>query len=114
AEDRARDAARFAALGPDSSLRDYLKYLNGSDFRARTALQGARYVKSRQADAVALLQEKDRIVDLRELWQLDIEATPALCDAYNAALRRIAPKIDPSYSNRLGEAIDLEFQLPNL
>jgi len=23
-------------------------------------------------------------------------------------------KIDPSYSNRLGEAIDLEFQLPNL
>jgi hypothetical protein len=23
-------------------------------------------------------------------------------------------KIDPSYSNRLGEAIELEFQLPNL
>jgi hypothetical protein len=36
------------------------------------------------------------------------------CDAYDAVLRRIAPKIDPSYGNRIGEAIDLEFQLPNL
>ena len=51
---------------------------------------------------------------MRELWQLDIEATPTLCEAYDAALRRSALKIDPSYANRLGEAIDLEFQLPNL
>ena len=44
---------------------------------------------------------------MRELWQLNIEATPALCRAYKAVLRKGALKIDPSYSNRLGEAIDL-------
>jgi hypothetical protein len=114
AEDRARDEAKFAALGPDSPLRDYLEYLNGSDPRARLAMEGARHARSRQADATALLGERDRLADLREMWQLDIEATPALCRAYDAALRRNALKIDPSYSNRLGEAIDLEFQLPNL
>ena len=48
------------------------------------------------------------------MWHLDIAATPALCAAYDAALRNSALKIDPSYSNRLGEAIDLEFQLPNV
>jgi hypothetical protein len=114
AEYRARDEAKFAALGPDSPLRDFIEYLNGSDARARQAMEGARHAKSRQADAVALLQERDRLVDMRELWQLDIEATPALCEAYDAALRKSARKIDPAYSNRLGEAIDLEFQLPNL
>jgi hypothetical protein len=114
AEYRARDAAKFAALGPDSSLSDYLEYLNGSDTRARQAMEGARSAKSRQADAVALLQDNRRLTDLRELWQLNVEATPALCDAYRASLRKAALKIDPSYSNRLGEAIDLEFQLPNL
>ena len=74
----------------------------------------ARHAKSRQADTIALLQARDRIVDMRELWQLNLEATPALCNAYAAVLRKSALKIDPSYSNRLGEAIDLEFQLPNL
>jgi hypothetical protein len=114
AENRAADEAKFAALGPDSSLRDYLEYFNGSDARARPALEGARHARSRQADATALLQERDELVDLRELWQLDLEATPALCQAYDAALRRSAVRINPSNSNRLGEAIDLEFQLPNL
>jgi hypothetical protein len=114
AEDRAREEARFAALGLDSPLSGYLQYLNGSDARVPQAMEGARHAKSRQADAVALLHEPDGLVQLREMWQLDLEATPALCAAYNAALRKSAQKIDPSYSNRLGEAIDLEFQLPNL
>jgi hypothetical protein len=114
AENRARDEAKFAGLGPESSLSDYLEYLNGSDARARQAMEGARHARSRQSDAVALLQNGRRLTDLSELWQLDLAATPALCDAYRAALRRLALKIDPSYSNRLGEAIELEFQLPNL
>jgi hypothetical protein len=113
AEYRARDEAKFAALGPDSPLGDFLEYLNGSDARARLAMEGARHAKSRQADAVALLRDRS-LVDMRELWQFGVEATPELCQAYEALLRKSAPKIDPSYSNRLGEAIDLEFQLPNL
>jgi hypothetical protein len=114
AEYRARDEAKFTALGPDSPLRDFLEYLNGSDARAGLAMEGARHAKSRQADAVALLRERERLVDMRELWQLNIEVTPALCEAYDAVLQKSALKIDPSYGNRLGEAIDLEFQLPNL
>jgi hypothetical protein len=116
AESRARDEAKFAALNPDSPLRDFLEYLNGSDARVPVAMEGARHANSRQADAVALLREpkRERLVDLSELWQLDLEATPELCQAYAAQLGRSALKIDPAYSNRLGEAIDLEFQLPNL
>ena len=59
AEDRARDEARFAALGPDSRLRDYLEYVNSSDDRVPLAIEGARHTLSRQADAVALLGEQD-------------------------------------------------------
>jgi hypothetical protein len=114
AEDRARDEARFAALGPDSPLRDYLEYVNSSDDRVPLAMEGARHARSRQADAVALLGEPEGLIKMREMWHLDIAATPALCAAYNAALHESALKIDPSYSNRLGEAIDLEFQLPNV
>jgi hypothetical protein len=54
------------------------------------------------------------LIKMREMWRLDIAATPALCAAYNDALGKSALKIDPSYDNRLGEAIDLEFQVPNL
>ena len=78
------------------------------------AMEGARHVRSRQGDAVALLQQPDGLMLMREMWQLNMEATPALCAAYNAELRNSALKSDPSYSNRLGEAIDLEFQLPNV
>lgn len=114
AENRARDEARFAALGPASPLRDYLEYVNSSDDRVPLAMEGARHALSRQADAAALLGEPEGLIKLREMWQLDIAATPALCAAYDAALGRSALKIDPAYSNRLGEAIDLEFQLPNV
>jgi hypothetical protein len=116
AEDRARDAEKFAALNADSPLRDFLEYLNGSDARARVAMEGARHANSRQADTVALLRDpsRERLVDLRELWQLDLAATPELCQAYATQLGRSALKIDRGYSKRLGEAIDLEFQLPNL
>jgi hypothetical protein len=97
AEDRARDEAKFAALGPDSPLRDFLEYLNGSDARARVALEGARHSRSRQADAVALLKERDRMVDMRELWQLDVAATPELCQATTACCARPrARSIPPS------------------
>jgi hypothetical protein len=114
AEYRAQDEAKFAALSPNSSLSDYLEYLNGSDPRARQAMEGARNAKNRQADAIALLRDNRRLIDLRELWQLNIEVTPALCDAYRSALSNMATKIDRAQSNPLGEAIDLEFQLLNL
>jgi hypothetical protein len=111
-EERAREAAKFAALNPNSSLRDYLDFLMGGDSRYREALAGARRVKSRQADAAELLQE-GRIDRLADLWQLDIDPA-SMCAAYGAALAAMAGNIGPGQANSIGVALDLERQLPNI
>jgi hypothetical protein len=107
-----RDAKAFAALGPDSKMSDYLDYVYRD--RGREAREGIRKVKSRQADAVALLQA-GRLRDLTSLLEFDVEATPALCRAYGAALDQAARGVDPKVrSDYLTAAIDLEDQIPNL
>ncbi len=81
---------------------------------AREAHAGIRMVKTRQAGAVALLND-GRLSDLAELLAFDVDATPEVCAAYGAALARETAKVDPKVSsNYLGIAIDLERQLPNL
>ena len=109
---RETEAAKFARLGPDSSLRDYLEYLAPGDPRSAAALAGARLVKSRAADAAVLLKE-GKIDDLPDLWRLDIDPA-AVCQAYGIALQAAAAKIDRTRSNYIGIAIDLERQLPNV
>jgi hypothetical protein len=111
---RRREAARFARLNPESSLRDYLEYLPGGDSRSQQALQGARLVKTRQADAAVLLRDGE-IGALTDLWRLDLEPTAPLCAAYGAALDREAAKINRTTgSDYLSVAMDLERQLPNI
>jgi hypothetical protein len=107
-----RNAQAFAALGPDSKMADYLDYLYGD--RGREAREGIRNVKTRQADAVALLQA-GRLRDLSRLLEFDVDATPALCQAYGAALDQAARGVDPKVrSDYLTAAIDLEDQIPNI
>jgi hypothetical protein len=72
-QEQERDAAKFAALSPDSSMADYLDYTYRD--RGREAREGIRKVKTRQADAVALLQA-GRLRDLSGLLEFDVEATP--------------------------------------
>ena len=111
-EAREREAAQFAALGPDSTMTDYMPFLYGD--HSREAHEGIRKVKTRQADAVALLND-GQLGDLAELLLFDVDATAEVCAAYGAALARDAAKVDPKVSsNYLGEAIDLERQRPNL
>ncbi|MFI5033166.1 MAG: hypothetical protein ACHQPH_20930 [Reyranellales bacterium] len=111
-EAREREAAQFAALGPDSAMADYMPFLYGT--YSREAHEGIRTLKTRQADAVALLND-GRLSDLAELLLFDVDATADLCAAYGAALARDTAKVDPKAgSNQLGVAIDLERQLPNL
>jgi hypothetical protein len=129
---REQDNARFEALNVDSPLRDYLLDLSNPS-RHEEALAKARQVKSRQSDAVALLEEptpadtrarsRGNIEWLEDLWKLDIEATPAVCKAYGDALRQEAEKV-PKYlhDQTNGYAWDyawevrdaLERQLPNI
>jgi hypothetical protein len=125
---RERDIARFQALNADSPLADYLLDLPGASdrelsARGEEALAKARQVKSRQSDAVALL-EGGNIERLEDLWRLDIEATPAVCKAYGDALRREAENVRSSSHDQRDDyawAIKawavrdaLERQLPNV
>jgi hypothetical protein len=95
---RRKQAADFAKLGPDSSLADYLPFVS-SDYSIE-AREGMRKVKTRQADAVALLGA-GRLGDLAGLLEYDIEATPELCTAYRTAI---------AHNGQL----DLKAQRPNL
>ena len=88
---RRKLAEDFAKLGPDSSLSDYLPFVSGDYSTA--AREGMRKVKSRQADAVALLNA-DRLGDLAGLLEYDVQATPELCAAYRTAIARAAASLD--------------------
>ena len=107
-----REAAAFANLGPESHLADYLPFLRTRAFADR-ALQGIQKVKTRQADAVALLEQRP-LGELAELWQWNVLGTREMCEAYANALLRAANRIDRSHSDYLAAATDLEWQMPNL
>ena len=95
--------AKFLRLTPDSTLVDYLAFTD----RREEWFEGVRRVKSRQTDAVMLLQEgllKNRYSWKERpqfewlssnLWDLDLEATPSLCEAFHEVLRDETAKIDP-------------------
>ena len=108
------EEARFQSLGPDSSLRDYLHFddiafqLTHHD----QALAGARAVKSRQSDAVALLGEWG-LVELEDLWRLDLQPTPELCAAYARALEKDAGPDGFGKRDVFG-ADHFERQVPNM
>ena len=86
-----RDLARFGQLTPDSPLRDYLDFLKRGDDLRQRALESARRVRTRQAAAEELLRE-GMSVWLSDLWQLDLQPTPALCDAFADHLRKEAER----------------------
>jgi hypothetical protein len=102
--ERARDVVKFQALTADSPLDDFLHDLFFSDrdvdwppdVAAEVAqhfdqtLVKARQAKTRQTDAVTLLKEGGQLGGLKDLWQLDIEATPTVCKAYGDALNTAA------------------------
>lgn len=106
------EETRFARLGPGSSLADYLDYLPPGDPRHAQALAGARLVKSRNQDAIALLRE-GRLTDLEMLWRLDLDPLQ-ICQAYGAALQAQAMKIDRSQPGHVSASLDIEWQLPNM
>lgn len=131
AQDRERDVGRFQALNADSPLGDYINDLSYPEDSTRheEAVAKARQVKTRQSDVVPLLgkfssdtgptRSRGYIEYLEDLWRLDIEATPAVCEAYGDALRREAENIRKfSHDQRSNDAWEvkeaLERQLPNI
>ena len=106
------EAAAFARLGPESHLADYLPYLRNPTFAER-ALEGIQKVKTRQEDAIALVNQRP-LGDLTELWQWNVLATREMCEAYGNAFLAAANRITREHSDYLGAATDLEWQMPNL
>jgi hypothetical protein len=122
--ERARAAkeeeAKFQGLSADSSLQDYLDagrrlspFDNGEDkYQARQeqVLAGAARVKSRQGDAIDLLNQ-GQIGRLEDMWRYSLSATPELCTAYNRAFVKYSLKDRPFFVNIIQY---LTRQLPNL
>lgn len=114
ARQRQDEASKFRTLNPASALADYLPFIadrfDHPPERHEQALAGARLVGTRQDDAVRLLDQQ-QLLSLDDLWQLNLQVTPALCVAYDNALRRFAE--DPAWYD--SSAVNLlELQLPNI
>lgn len=108
----AEDHIRYRNLTADSPLRDYLRYASLDDEADMVARM--RLVKSRQTDIVALL-DKGALRRLPLLERLDLAATPELCAAYNAALRKMVDDQMPVPSVWYRNVADyLDEQLPNM
>lgn len=105
---------KFARLAPGSPFADYLEYINAyslPEAEHETSIARARQATSRQQEATKLLlTEKPQLFVLRELWRLDITATPELCNALNGALIKEANA--EGFDTNAGEY--LEYQLPNM
>jgi len=104
---------KFARLTPESPFADYLDYLNANlpEREHEKAIAQARQARTRQEAAVTLLQEeKPPLFEMRELWRLDVAATPELCSALNGAL------INRANWDELNQLVGayLEDQLPNM
>jgi hypothetical protein len=111
-QEREQVAAAFAKLSPNSHLADYLPYLHNPSF-ADLALEGIQKVKTRQEDAIALLEQRP-LADLAELWQWNVLATREMCEAYSNAFLAAANHVTKARSDYLSAALDIEWQMPNL
>ncbi len=109
---REREAAAFATLGSDAKLADLLPFLHSNAY-SEEALLNIQRLKTRQADAIALLAHKP-LADLTELWQFNIMPTRRLCETYGNALTEAINRISRTQSDHLHAAIELEWQLPNI
>lgn len=87
--------ARFDMLTPQSHLKAWLHFAEDKSLHDQ-AMAGARKVEHRTADAVEMLNgtELDAWDVLAVLSELDLEATPALCDA---ALRQVHRELSRIY-----------------
>jgi hypothetical protein len=111
-EEREQEAAAFAKLGPDSSLMDYLPFLQTN--HRDEAMAGVKKVKSRQADTIALLQKKG-LDGTPNLLLLDLQPTPEVCQAYGTALASAATQISPRLrSDYVTAAIQLEYEVSTI
>jgi len=114
------EEAQFLRLTDHSSLQEYLDagrrlspFDDGEDnykVRQEQILAGAARVKSRQADAIEMLND-GQIGRLEDLWRYSLSATPELCSAYNRAFARYSLKDRPFFVTVIQ---NFTKQLPNL
>src|SRR5215471_4150678 len=102
--DRAKYAADFAKLPPDSPLWEWVPFLATPDqTRVANVLDRVRHLDRRQSDAELMLDRGD--FPLGFLGSFDLTPTPALCEKARAMLRRQAEALvlKPENSKPYGE-----------
>jgi hypothetical protein len=112
AEARAADAAAFEALGPDSRLEDFFPYIADPE-RAERALTLLRTARSREADAVRLLDADLDHHELQRMPEFDMEITPDLCRAYRGFIDRKLAGFRPDNANWEWVPRHMEWHLPS-
>jgi hypothetical protein len=106
--------ARFRSLGPHSRLDDYLPYLGLHEERGAAAVAGARRLPTRQADAERLIQGQPSLEQLVRMHELDLDASPALCEAYRARMNASLAELVPQNDDWPSVLAMFRDQLPNL
>ncbi len=94
-QDRQEKLARFQKLTYDAPLWEWRDFADPESELREQALEGMRHVKSRQADAEELLAH-GLPFPMRELSNLALEATPALCESARRFLRKKADSMKPN------------------
>jgi lipoprotein NlpI len=93
--------AALARLTPDSPLADYLPFLAAGGAWQRQALERARLLPDRQAQAEALLQQ-GLPPGIEALARLDLAPTPTLCRAFGDQLEQEAVRVRADSSPAAG------------
>ena len=94
AEFKARYEAEFRAFGPDSRLDQLIPYVQ-SEFETE-ALARIHTLRSRQGDAVRMLDGGAELVDFRRLPEYGLQPTAELCRAYRARIDAKIGEFRPS------------------
>ena len=105
AEFAAQREAQYRSLGPDSRLEQFFTFLLSD--RAAETIAKIRTVRSRQADAVHLLDGDAELYHFQRMPEFGLEATPELCRAYRARIARKLTQPDPNNPNPNDVAVEL-------
>ena len=91
--------ARFRMLPPDAALWEWRPFTEHGEELRQMALDGIRRLANRQSDAEMLL-DMGLNFPMLHMPQMDLEATPALCESARRFLRKRVGMISPAVPGR--------------
>ena len=105
---RQQNLARFQRLTPDSPLSDWQEFIGKGNDLEKQAVEIARLMPHRQADAEKMLSEGNGF-PLYHIGELDLHATPEFCAGARDFLVNVANKNRPASSDQKYVLVASEF-----